>query len=96
MMDVPRADKSGAKVTAVQTLARLPGNPKFREAFGLRRVHRRFSPGLPSQNEYRKRVPVRLHLISVFAMLRRDESARQVANAAFGMRSGVRDQSAFV
>ena len=35
-------------------------------------------PNRPSQNEYRKRVPVRLHLISVFAKLHRDESARQV------------------
>jgi hypothetical protein len=34
--------KSGAKATAVQTLARLSGSPKFREASGLRRVHRRF------------------------------------------------------
>jgi hypothetical protein len=35
---------SGAEATAVQTLARLPSNSKFREAFGLQRVHRRFSP----------------------------------------------------
>jgi hypothetical protein len=40
----------------------------------------------PSQNEFRKRVPIRLHLISVFAKLRRDESARQIAPAEFGMR----------
>jgi hypothetical protein len=39
-----------------------------------------------SQIEFRKRVPIRLHLIFVFAKLRRDESARQVAPAEFGMR----------
>jgi hypothetical protein len=36
--------ESGAKATAVQTLARPPGSFKLREASGLRRVHRRFSP----------------------------------------------------
>ena len=52
-------------------------------------------PGHPSQNEFRNRVPVRLrcatarqvrlHPISVFAKHRRDESARPVAHAEFGM-----------
>jgi hypothetical protein len=45
-------------------------------------IHNRNSnancPNRPSQNEFRKRVPIRLHQISVFAKLRRDESARQV------------------
>jgi hypothetical protein len=39
--------KSGAEATAVQTPARLWGVTGFREAFGLRRVHRRFSLALP-------------------------------------------------
>jgi len=37
-----RPDESGAKVTAVQTLSRSPDISALREAFGLRRVHRRF------------------------------------------------------
>ena len=39
----PRAE-GGAEATAVQTLPRLPDTRKPREASGLRRVHRRFSP----------------------------------------------------
>jgi hypothetical protein len=39
-----RAFKSGAEATAVQTLARLSSGSQLREASGLRRVHRRFSP----------------------------------------------------
>ena len=34
--------ESGAEATAVQTLARGPGILELREAFGVRRVHRRF------------------------------------------------------
>jgi hypothetical protein len=34
--------ESGAEATAVQTLARGLGVLELREAFGLRRVHRRF------------------------------------------------------
>lgn len=34
--------KSGAEAAAVQTLARWSVIPRSREAFGLRRVHRRF------------------------------------------------------
>jgi hypothetical protein len=39
---------SGAEVTALQTLPRPPDMFAWREAFGLRRVHRRFTftPGL--------------------------------------------------
>jgi hypothetical protein len=37
--------KSGAEATALQTLARRPGALEPREAFGVRRVHRRFSAG---------------------------------------------------
>ena len=37
-----RPFQSGAEATALQTLARLPGGLKFREAFGVRRVHRLF------------------------------------------------------
>ena len=51
--------ESGAKATALQTLTRPPGIFASREAFGLRRVHRRFSPGRPSQTGFRKRVPFR-------------------------------------
>jgi hypothetical protein len=39
------AADSGAKVTGLQTLPRLPGDLELRKAFGLRRVHRRFSIG---------------------------------------------------
>jgi hypothetical protein len=39
--------KSGAKVTAVQTLTRRPRVFLLRGAFGLRRVHRRFRPPYP-------------------------------------------------
>jgi len=35
--------ESGAEATALQTLARPSGISAFREAFGLRRVHRRCS-----------------------------------------------------
>ena len=38
--------ESGAEATAVQTLTRLPGLTKPREASGLRRVHRRFAHGV--------------------------------------------------
>jgi len=34
--------KSGAKATALQTLPRRTGLPKSREAFGVRRLQRRF------------------------------------------------------
>ena len=37
-------DQSGAKATALQTLARWTGARELREASGVRRVHRRFSP----------------------------------------------------
>jgi hypothetical protein len=37
--------ESGAKATAVQTLSRRLDALEPREAFGLRRVHRRFVPG---------------------------------------------------
>jgi hypothetical protein len=46
-----RRSKSGAKATALQTLARPPSIFELREAFGLRRVHRRFCPNRPSQND---------------------------------------------
>ena len=36
-----RPFQSGAEATALQTLTRLPGGLKFREASGVRRVHRR-------------------------------------------------------
>jgi hypothetical protein len=34
--------ESGAEATALQTLVRRPSIPEPREAFGLRRVHRRY------------------------------------------------------
>jgi hypothetical protein len=37
--------ESGAEATALQTLARPPNITEPREAFGLRRVHRRLSSG---------------------------------------------------
>ena len=40
----PRPRNSGAEATALQMLARLPGVDEPRDASGLRRVHRRFSP----------------------------------------------------
>ena len=43
-MRVAEHPESGAKATALQTLARLPDVLESREAFGLRRVHRRYSP----------------------------------------------------
>jgi hypothetical protein len=42
--NVLRVFKSGAEATAVQTLTRLSQGPQSREAFGLRRVYRRFLP----------------------------------------------------
>jgi len=42
---VYRPTKSGAKATAVQTLREIRWAQPNREAFGLRRVHRRFSNG---------------------------------------------------
>ena len=41
--DVPQR---GAEATALPTLARLPGAFDPREAFGVRRVHRRFRAGI--------------------------------------------------
>ena len=36
--------ESGAKATRTPNASRLPGVAGFREAFGVRRVHRRFTP----------------------------------------------------
>jgi hypothetical protein len=44
-----KRSKSGAKATALQTLSRSPGVVEFREASGLRRVHRRFSLSSPAR-----------------------------------------------
>ena len=38
---VPESDAEAAEAIALQTLPRMPGVCKPREAFGLRRVHRR-------------------------------------------------------
>jgi hypothetical protein len=44
---VAECPESGAKATALQTLARLSGILEPREVFGLRRVHRRFFSSRP-------------------------------------------------
>jgi hypothetical protein len=42
-LEISLPTKSGAKATAVQTLRDQRESAEFREASGLRRVHRRFS-----------------------------------------------------
>ena len=49
----PATPDGGAKATALQTLPRWPGAFDLREAFGLRRVHRRFFP-----DRIRSRIPL--------------------------------------